>query len=429
MCGHYSRALKLFIQCGDREIDAAIEVVGKSQNEGLTHQLIDFLVGEKDGVPKDPNYIYRLYMALKKYDDAAKTALIIARQEQEMGNYPLAHSVVFETIRHLEDAGIKVPLQLRQSFVLLHSYILVKTLVRSGNHSAAARMLLRVVQSVSKFPQHVVPILTSTVIECARAGMKGSAYEYAVMLMRPEYRPAIDVNLKRKIEAIVRRRSAQGDEPPEDVSPCPVSAQLIPNSQLESPTTRDSLPMCIITGRHMVLDDWCFCPNSKFPALFSEYTRFVEAEISAAVAAASSSTDPETDAATPSPQPPVPVLDPILGKPVSIQDLHLSTPEEASAYIKKYNNVFEEKKKTEGEVLGEDGEGAAGGQESDGKGPNPRSGNRSKGSGDASGSGAAAPPSGASKKSAVNVAPPAQAVPDKQQRSQSKERGKRAAAN
>ena len=67
-------ALKLFIQCGDREIDTAIEVIGKSQDEALTHELIDFLVGEKDGVPKNPNYIYRLYMALKKYEDAAKTA-------------------------------------------------------------------------------------------------------------------------------------------------------------------------------------------------------------------------------------------------------------------------------------------------------------------------------------------------------------------
>jgi hypothetical protein len=40
MCGHYTRALKLFIQCGNREIDAAIEVVGKSQSDGLAHQLI-----------------------------------------------------------------------------------------------------------------------------------------------------------------------------------------------------------------------------------------------------------------------------------------------------------------------------------------------------------------------------------------------------
>ena len=40
LCGHYTRALKLFIQCGNREIDAAIEVVGKSQSDGLAHQLI-----------------------------------------------------------------------------------------------------------------------------------------------------------------------------------------------------------------------------------------------------------------------------------------------------------------------------------------------------------------------------------------------------
>jgi len=85
ICGQHTKALKLFLQCGDREIDAAIDAVGKSpekERDRLAHQLIDFLVGEKDGIPKDPNYIYRLYMALKKYDEAAKTALIIARQEQ-----------------------------------------------------------------------------------------------------------------------------------------------------------------------------------------------------------------------------------------------------------------------------------------------------------------------------------------------------------
>jgi hypothetical protein len=62
----------------------------------------------KDGVPKDPNYIYRLYVALEKYEDAAKTALLIARQEQDLGNYNLAHSVIQETIRKLEDRNIKV---------------------------------------------------------------------------------------------------------------------------------------------------------------------------------------------------------------------------------------------------------------------------------------------------------------------------------
>lgn len=37
----------------------------------------------------------------------------------------MAHGILFETIRQLEDQGIHVPQSLRRSFVLLHSYILV----------------------------------------------------------------------------------------------------------------------------------------------------------------------------------------------------------------------------------------------------------------------------------------------------------------
>ena len=50
----------------------------------------------------------------------------------------------------------------------------------------------------------VVPILTSTVIECQRAGLKASAFSFAAMLMRPEYRQHIDIKWKKKIEQIVR---------------------------------------------------------------------------------------------------------------------------------------------------------------------------------------------------------------------------------
>ena len=75
----------------------AIEVVGRARSDVLTHMLIDFLMGETDGIPKDPNYIFRLYMALGNYPQAAKTAIIIARQEQELGNYRIAHGILFET--------------------------------------------------------------------------------------------------------------------------------------------------------------------------------------------------------------------------------------------------------------------------------------------------------------------------------------------
>lgn len=64
----------------------------------------------------------------------------------------------------------------------------MRTLVKVDDHLGAARMLARVASSISRFPLHVVPILTSTVIECQRSGLKATAFEYAAMLMRPEYK-------------------------------------------------------------------------------------------------------------------------------------------------------------------------------------------------------------------------------------------------
>merc|ERR1719158_1789592 len=102
--------------------------------------------------------------------------------------------------------GIKVPMDLSKRLMILHSYILVKVLVKQGDHLSGGRMLIRVAKHISKFPSHVVPILTSTVIECQRSSLKRNAYEYASMLMRPEYRSQIASQYKRKIEAIVLMR-------------------------------------------------------------------------------------------------------------------------------------------------------------------------------------------------------------------------------
>jgi WD repeat-containing protein 19 len=99
---------------------------------------------------------------------------------------------------------IRIPNEMEQNLMLLHSYILVKVHMKLGDHLMAARMLVRVANSISKFPSHVVPILTSTVVECKRAGLKNSAFSYAAMLMRPEYRQKIDAKYKKKIEQIVR---------------------------------------------------------------------------------------------------------------------------------------------------------------------------------------------------------------------------------
>lgn len=330
ICGQYARALKLFIQCGEKEVNSAIEIVGKARSDALTHTLIDFLMGEPDGVPKDPNYIYRLYIALGNFPQAAKTAVIIARQAQEDGNYKEAHAILYETNIQLHDQGVHVPQSLRQSFILLHSYLLARRLVRRDNHEGAARMLLRVAKNISRFPAHVTPILTSTVIECHRVGLKKSAYAYASVLMRPEYRQKIDPKFKRKIEAMIRRPMRQngqeggdGDSAEAEVlSPCPFSGQMIPRSQLECPTTQDEIPMCVVTGWHMEKDDWCICPNSRMPALFSEYQKYIAAEQKANNNSATTATEIQ------------PVLDPVCAQPITVGLLCKSKPEEIAQYLK-----------------------------------------------------------------------------------------------
>ena len=45
--------------------------------------------------------ICRLYMALGNYEKAAKTAVIIAKQEQEVGSYRVAHRILFDTHKDL----------------------------------------------------------------------------------------------------------------------------------------------------------------------------------------------------------------------------------------------------------------------------------------------------------------------------------------
>jgi WD repeat-containing protein 19 len=239
--------------------------------------------------------------------------------------------VLYETIKQLESQRVRVPRALRSNFVLLHSYMLVKSLARREDHEGAARMLLRVAKNVSKFPSHVVPILTSTVVECQRAGLKNSAFQYASTLMRQEHRGKIDKNVRRQIEAIVRRPSR--DEEPEALSECPISGIPIPVTQLECPTTKDALPMCVVTGRHMERGDWCICPVSGMPALLTAYKRYIEW----------TAANGERDHTVSSRE----GIDPVMGQPVSSSSLKRCTPEEIQEQIKAYNMSEAEEKEAQ----------------------------------------------------------------------------------
>lgn len=109
----------------------------------------------------------------------------------------------------------------------------------------------RICRIISGFVVDIVPILTSTVIECHRAGLKKSAFSYAAMLMRPEYRNQIDGKYAKKIEAIVRK-APRGIKDVEDdyqseAMPCPVCDASLPVMEVTCHQCKTTLPICIAT--------------------------------------------------------------------------------------------------------------------------------------------------------------------------------------
>ena len=278
--GEHSKALRHLLKVATTSqdeveaINLAIEVVGSSGQGHLSRQLIEFLMGENDGVPKDAKYLFRLYMARKQYKEAAKTAVIIAREEQAAGNYRNAHDVLFNMYQELQKNKITIPWEMAHNLMILHSYTLARLHVRRGDHLKGARMLLRVAANISKFPSHIVPILTSTVIECHRSGLKNSAFNHAVTLMRPEYRKEIDEKYKKKIEAIIRK--PQRSEETEKCSRCPFCTNEVPESELYCGQCKNYIPYCVASGYHISPSDLTMCPLCKFPAIKSEFVKLIE---------------------------------------------------------------------------------------------------------------------------------------------------------
>lgn len=270
----YAIALKLYLKVGEKEIDNAIVVVGKAKMDALTHQLIDYLMGESDNIPKDHNYVYRLHKELGHYMQAAGTALIIAKQEQEIGNYKQAHTLLYRTYQDLRKQKLALPQELWRRLMILHSYVIVKRLVKIGDHTNAALMLLRVAKNIQQFPAHIVPILTSVVIECQRAKMTQEAYQYACMLMRPEHRPQVADQYKKKIENIVRKPAASEPGAGDAQAPCMYCGGNLGTAQLDCPMCQNISPFCIVSGMRMLKDDWTTCPSCNFPA---KRTCFLEA--------------------------------------------------------------------------------------------------------------------------------------------------------
>ncbi|MEW5318051.1 MAG: hypothetical protein WDW38_009304 [Sanguina aurantia] len=274
----YPRAVQLYLKVGtDAALEKAIGVVEKTQVNQLCLVVMDFVNEEREGIVKD-QYRFKLNIAMGLFADAARDAMEMARFEQEEGNYRVAHDKLFATFKQLESLHTRAPGELMRALLLLHSYTLVKSLIAVNDHVGAARMLVRVAHNISKFPKHIVPILTSTVIECQRAGLKKTAFEYASMLMRSEYREDVAIKYRKKIELMVRRTDREADEVEEAQMDCPFCNMPGLETDLQCAGCQNVIPFDIATGKRIALMDWAECPACRFPCSHSNFLRILTAE-------------------------------------------------------------------------------------------------------------------------------------------------------
>ncbi|CAJ0580754.1 unnamed protein product, partial [Mesorhabditis spiculigera] len=272
--GHYAVAMDYLLSLGENfeALRTAIECVAEAGDQGLIHRLTQFLLGETDQIPKDPKYLFRMYVALHMSREAAKTAVVIAKDEQNRGNYKVARDLLFAMHQDLNDKNIAVPNEMQYSMMLVHSYLIVRNLIKRDDTMHAARMLIRVAQNISWFMTHSVSILTSAVVICTKAGLRGAAHRFAVQLMQAENRNKIDVKYKKKIEQIVRKTDKPTD-PAEPVVPCPFCRHPVAETELSCVMCKNQLPYCVVTGRHIDADDFALCEGCHFPGYFSEFKR------------------------------------------------------------------------------------------------------------------------------------------------------------
>lgn len=255
-CENYNKALKYFIEEGERCIPDMIEMVGRVKVDSLTHELVDYLMGEKDGIPKEPQHTFKLYRAIGNTKQAIKIAITIANQEQELGNYKYAHEILYETYKDIRANKLHIPYDLNQKLMIIHSYIIGRRLIKNKDHLGGALMLKRVAKNISQFPTHMINILTSTVAECMKAGLKKEAQTWALVLMRKENRDQIPESFKQKISNIALKNLKNHEDDPEPLSQCPYCKENIPITQLDCGVCKNSIPFCIASGQHITLSEW-----------------------------------------------------------------------------------------------------------------------------------------------------------------------------
>lgn len=292
--------MTLHLKMGTEEdIDGAIDIISHTKNDLLVHLLEEFLQsggtirepapankegkGERTGgmtirkAQVRPIHMFRFQMTLGDMGAAARAAVNVALKEMDNKNYKGARDFLFQTEQDFRAKNHPIPTSITRLLTLLQSYFQAKKWIARKNDYLGARLLVRCSRNISKFKEYAVQILSMTVMECYRSGMKKSAFEFASQLMQPQYYSNIEEKRRRPIEQIVLKSSNPQDVT-EPYTPCPICETYMAESSLLCSSCMNQVPMCIITGLHMVRDDFCECPRCCYPFLLSAAKEYFKEE-------------------------------------------------------------------------------------------------------------------------------------------------------
>ncbi|KAK8878274.1 WD repeat-containing protein 19 [Tritrichomonas musculus] len=267
MSGDPQRAMNCYMADGtDAAMDAALELAERVPDRQLRDQFLEYLNANIKDKTRDLRYLLRMFIIMQQFEEAATMALKIADEFRTRGEYKPSRDLLFDIICQLEKHNVQVSNEMRQSLMIVHSYLLIKP-QKEKNKVVCALLLRRLSKYVSKFPAHAANLLVMGVVECSRVGMKKSAFEIATKVLQPEYEGKVKPDVLKKIQTTVRRKDMS--EIDEEKKKCPMCGFDLPMSELYCGNCKSNLPFDSFSGMHMVREDWCECPSCKFPCSYS----------------------------------------------------------------------------------------------------------------------------------------------------------------